>query len=451
MLLCAELPACWSSSTSMVHRSQLINLLRQTASYGSQWRDGPLAGHMGAIQRRQHQPLLQFGDGNHQKPKAQAYPRSDQGRRLFVVPLSHTRPPPTSSSSGGWRISGLRGRTRLTVDGRSRPMPFETPSWRFTMGSSRAHPLLKPLMLHCLVISRAVTQRGERFKARKLSSGAIKLRTWTSFYQRRMTELLATFESKRPPTNPRELLEAVTARWSKRPGARGRQMQVQQTAALLRWGVDNGTLALEWAPPLDLDPFVGRKREAKTITTPVEVQHILELVDAIPDARWRFAFQLLAAYGLRPEELQHLQIRSGRMWCNYRKSTSRGETQPRLLRLLPCDDWAESWNLLETFKSQPLPSMRPGYGAEDMGVYMRRRRRWQELRQDYEAAGEKLVLYSARHGYAHRAHLICELPPKVAAAAMGHSVETHLASYSKWCGDEVVDDAFERAARRLGR
>ena len=75
----------------------------------------------------------------------------------------------------------------------------------------------------------------------------------------------------------------------------------------------------------------------------------------------------------------------------------------------------------------------------------------EELRQDYEAAGEKLVLYSARHGYAHRAHLICELPPKVAAAAMGHSVETHLASYSKWCGDEVVDDAFERAARRLGR
>ena len=374
----------------------------------------------------------------------------------------------------GWRISGLRGRTRLTVDGtKGRHQVLLPIEWSqeqadairdavlaihdgFIAGSPLAQAIDAALAGEELSSD---AERGEidwpalveRFKARKLSSGAIKLRTWTSFYQRRMTELLATFESKRPPTNPRELLEAVTARWSKRPGARGRQMQVQQTAALLRWGVDNGTLALEWAPPLDLDPFVGRKREAKTITTPVEVQHILELVDAIPDARWRFAFQLLAAYGLRPEELQHLQIRSGRMWCNYRKSTSRGETQPRLLRLLPCDDWAESWNLLETFKSQPLPSMRPGYGAEDMGVYMRRRRRWQELRQDYEAAGEKLVLYSARHGYAHRAHLICELPPKVAAAAMGHSVETHLASYSKWCGDEVVDDAFERAARRLGR
>jgi hypothetical protein len=45
--------------------------------------------------------------------------------------------------------------------------------------------------------------------------------------------------------------------------------------------------------------------------------------------------------------------------------------------------------------------------------------------------------------------VICELPPKVVAAAMGHSVETHLAAYSKWCGDDVVDDAFAKAARRL--
>jgi integrase len=289
----------------------------------------------------------------------------------------------------------------------------------------------------------------ERFKARKLSSGSIKPQTWVNVYQRRMTELLATLEGNSPPANPRELLEAVTSRWADQPGSRGRQLQVQQTAALLRWGVDNGFLDAAWAPPLELEPFVGRKREAKAITTPMEVRHILELVESIPDPRWRFAFQLLVAYGLRPEELQHLQLRGERLWCNYRKSTSRGETKPRVLRLLPCDDWAEGWNLVERFQVQPLPPMRPGYGAEDLGLYMRRRRRWREIRQEYEAAGEKLVLYSARHSYAHRAHLICELPPKVAAAAMGHSVETHLAAYSKWCGDDVVDDAFERAASRL--
>lgn len=74
---------------------------------------------------------------------------------------------------------------------------------------------------------------------------------------------------------------------------------------------------------------------------------------------------------------------------------------------------------------------------------------WKDLRRECEAKGEKLVPYSCRHGYAHRAHVICDLPPKVVTAAMGHSVQTHLAAYSRWCGDDVVDDAFGKAANRL--
>lgn len=71
------------------------------------------------------------------------------------------------------------------------------------------------------------------------------------------------------------------------------------------------------------------------------MEHILALVKAIPDPRWRFAFQLMAAYGLWPEELQHLQIRLGRLSCTYEKVSSRGKTKPRVLRLRPCDDWAD--------------------------------------------------------------------------------------------------------------
>ena len=47
--------------------------------------------------------------------------------------------------------------------------------------------------------------------------------------------------------------------------------------------------------------------------------------------------------------------------------------------------------------------------------------------------------------------MICDLPPKVVAAAMGHRVQTHLAAYSRWCGDDVVDDAFAKAEQRLGQ
>jgi integrase len=95
--------------------------------------------------------------------------------------------------------------------------------------------------------------------------------------------------------------------------------------------------------------------------------------------------------------------------------------------------------------------MRAGFCGNDIRQYLHRRTLWNQLRQEYEAKGEKLVPYSCRHGYAHRAHVICDLPPKVVAAAMGHSVQTHLAAYSRWCGDDVVDDAFAKAEQRLGQ
>ena len=93
--------------------------------------------------------------------------------------------------------------------------------------------------------------------------------------------------------------------------------------------------------------------------------------------------------------------------------------------------------------------MQAGLGGGYVGHYLMNRPLWKELRREYEAKAEKLVPYSCRHGYAHRAHVLCELPPKVVAAAMGHSVQTHLSAYSRWCGDDVVDEAFIRAAKRM--
>ena len=66
--------------------------------------------------------------------------------------------------------------------------------------------------------------------------------------------------------------------------------------------------------------------------------------------------------------------------------------------------------------------MHPGLGGGYVGRYLMNRPLWKELRREYEAKGEKLVSYSCRHGYAHRAHVICALPPKVVAAAMGYEL-----------------------------
>ncbi|MFO7629689.1 MAG: hypothetical protein R6W06_09300 [Prochlorococcaceae cyanobacterium] len=287
----------------------------------------------------------------------------------------------------------------------------------------------------------------------KLCSGEVKTATWERMYRPRMNlmlDLLAAGFSG-GPEDADALLRLTAGQWAERPGCRTRQLQVQNTAALLRWLVQQGRLGQAWDPPRDLGPFIGRSRQQRTVTTPMPVEHIQAMVRAIPNARWRLCFQLIAAYGLRPEEIQHLELRQGRLWCLYEKVAARGKTKPRPLRLLPCDKWAAAWNLEETYAADLLPPMRPGHGAQDVSQYLRRRSLWMELKRDYEAQGEKLVLYSCRHAYAHRAHVICDLPPKVVAAAMGHSVQTHLAAYSRWCGDDVVDDAFVKAEQRLGQ
>jgi integrase len=291
----------------------------------------------------------------------------------------------------------------------------------------------------------------ELYRDHKLCSGEVKTATWERMYRPRMNlllDLLAT-DTSGGPKEADALLRLTAKQWAERPGCRTRQLQVQYTSALLRWLVQQGCLGQVWDPPQDLGSFIGRSRQQRTVTTPMAAEHIQAMVRAIPDARWRLCFQLIAAYGLRPEEIQHLELRQGRLWCLYEKVAARGKTKPRPLRLLPCDQWAAAWNLEETYASDLLPPMRPGHGAQDISQYLRRRSLWMELKRDYEAQGEKLVLYSCRHAYAHRAHVICDLPPKVVAAAMGHSVQTHLAAYSRWCGDDVVDDAFAKAEQRL--
>ena len=97
----------------------------------------------------------------------------------------------------------------------------------------------------------------------------------------------------------------------------------------------------------------------------------------------------MAAYGLRPKELQHLQIRHGRLWWMDEKVASRGKTRPRVLRPLPCNDWADGGRLEERFSTQELPPMQHWLGGGYVGHYLMNRPLWKELRREYEAKGER--------------------------------------------------------------
>ena len=136
----------------------------------------------------------------------------------------------------------------------------------------------------------------------------------------------------------------------------------------------------------------------KRVGYPLSDAQILQLLDNLPEGdphnQWRFALQLCAVYGLRPEELRHLRIKSGasgsELWTIYCKSmggTKGAKTEPRRLHpllLRDADGTAIDWNLqarLEVGEKLP-PLNREGDGGQALNQYLRRREMWMALREE---------------------------------------------------------------------
>ena len=100
-----------------------------------------------------------------------------------------------------------------------------------------------------------------------------------------------------------------------------------------------------WTPPVEgqLGDFIGRKSRELQIksdnpTTPIIDEDFLSLLDSMKEKfndknanvraqaeKWDLALRLTRVFGLRPIELQYLQIsRNGKdcLWCIYPKQTS---------------------------------------------------------------------------------------------------------------------------------
>jgi integrase len=273
----------------------------------------------------------------------------------------------------------------------------------------------------------------------KRKTGAIKASTWAKDY-RKTQERLAAVEGD--ATTAKDLLTVIGDPWP--AGSRRRQIVVQQVAAMLRWACDEGQLPPDrWTPPSSLDRFKGQAPARPDAAKPLTDDQILRLLEQLPNdaagQRWAYALRLMAAYGLRPVEVLHLEIRpDGHLWCDYIKRSGGGDTKPRQLRALH-PEWEQEWNLLERLAAhEALPPF--GGGVADAGRrYLIRQDSWRPL------AAEGLTLYGFRHGYALRAHSQYNIPPRIAAALMGHSVDTHQRVYSDWTDSHTIDQVLAQA------
>ena len=247
--------------------------------------------------------------------------------------------------------------------------------------------------------------------------------------------------SDRPPVDGEVLCLACLKQWEQ--GSRMRQTSRQKLYGFLNWAVQRGHLKPIYSPPATLPEVLKPKR----VGYPLSDAQILQLLDNLPEGdphnQWRFAIQLCAVYGLRPEELRHLRIKSGangsELWTIYRKSmggTKGAKTEPRRLHpllLRDADGTAIDWNLqarLEVGEKLP-PLNREGDGGQALNQYLRRREIWMALREEAEHNGKQLTPYSFRHRYAKGMHA-ANLPLANIAEAMGHTIEVHLKSYARF-------------------
>jgi integrase len=225
----------------------------------------------------------------------------------------------------------------------------------------------------------------------------------------------------------------------------------QSLSGFLRFCVQRRSFKACWLPPAAVDgEYVNEKR----IGYPLTDAQVLRLVDAVPDTaagrRWRFALQLLAVYGLRPEDLRHLVTRNNgtELWSTYQKSKGGRKgartAERRLYPLLVHDvDGAVEWNLQKRvhLKEELPPLGQPGKAGEALGTFLKRQPTWQSIAAEAAAEGQELVPYSFRHRYSATGHAR-GLQPKQMADAMGHSLEVHMGNYARFMTRDLAS-AFE--------
>ena len=278
-----------------------------------------------------------------------------------------------------------------------------------------------------------------RFHEEKTQRGTvIKEKTWQITYLGTLERAIDLLESRRPPTCSEDLLDAILKKW--KPASRARQIAAQNLAQFLNFCVSRLHYPKCWQPPSKLKHHIGAAPhgKGKRVGYPLTDAEILRLLDNLPNTdqavAWRFGLQLMAVYGLRPEELRYLSIKQGELWCLYRKKGGGGQTEPRPLYTLPVRDLdgsALEWNLqLRLQAGEPLPPLgQPGHGGEALLTYLKRVPMWRTLHQEVAAKGEALVPYSFRHRYAAEGHRL-GLTVKDLSVGMGHSVEAHLRAYA---------------------
>ena len=288
----------------------------------------------------------------------------------------------------------------------------------------------------------------------------IQPQTWKTNYQPYIEEALRILASQRPPTDGHGLLQRTLEKWQGKAASRA-------ACCIAVRNLTDQAIARHHAPacwtitPAIVKELRGKAAIRRTKAT-LDDEELLYLIEGIErrNPGWANVLRTLALFGLRPIELQHLTPRRDergtlRMWCSYRKNCGGQLTEPRWLMPAPLrratgefDEWnitgSIAAGLLELPEGQDS-KMRilNGHYVE---AFLRRQPEWLELKAQCQARGEWLRPYVFRDSYSLRCHR-SGIEVGAIAAAMGHSLAVHAASY-RWESEKTTAAAFDSVFQR---
>ena len=269
------------------------------------------------------------------------------------------------------------------------------------------------------------------------------------------TELIsAVLSAERTSTKPGKLYGTPLTPWANQTHSRYACCLALKN--LLEFAFEKHNVAKSWRiGPNDYQDLLGPKERGrpKASLTDAEIVHLIKAVEP-RNQRWANVLKLLAAYGLREWEINHLEVKINHkgeqlMYCRKGKVSShkgrKQENPPRWLHDLPLelpDGTKVKWDLKSRWQEGTL-ELPDTIDGKSFGQWLRRQPEWKALQRHYEDKGEHLKPYAFRDSFSVR----CTregINDAYASVVMGHTPEVHRRAY-RTSNQEDIDASFIRA------
>ena len=285
-------------------------------------------------------------------------------------------------------------------------------------------------------------------------------------WARRISRFLEEMNNNPSPNTGVELIKKLSDKYLTEIEPDERKRYINAWCEILKYGIERHSQnEKRWQPPNESyrKELIGKSNRTKQdkLTPYIEEHDLYRLLDDLEsrDSSLFLAVGLISIFGLRLSELAVLRVLDGKLYVGNIKNNINTKAKKEDRRVFPMDLFTRKnlgKKLIELYESKKIPLPKPvlnqiemvkdknRYG--DVGQALRQRIERNKVWKEIIKTNPEITPYSLRHRYAHQCHKGSTIPISVkdAAAAMGHSVETHNSFYGSYTTELSLEKAFER-------